>query len=67
MTVNNIVQSLPSNYLKDLNLSDSGEIERILTIMPDGKILEITPDENPKIRISSNEEVTQQNGTDTNE
>ena len=30
-----------------------------MTIMPDGKVLEITPDENPKIRISSNEEVSQ--------
>ena len=47
------------------DLSKSGEIERILTVMPDGKVLEITPDENPKIRISSNEEVSQQNGTDS--
>ena len=47
------------------DLSKSGEIKRILTIMPDGKILEITPDENSKIHISSNEEVSQQNGTDS--
>ena len=47
------------------DLSDSGEIERILTILPDGKVLKITPDENSKIHISSNEEVSQQNGTDT--
>ena len=33
--------------------------------MPDGKILEITPDENPKLRISTDEEMSQQNGTDT--
>ena len=47
------------------DLMESGEIQRIMTIMPDGKVLEITPDENPKIRISSNEEVSQKNGTDT--
>ena len=48
-----------------VDLRESGEIERILTIMPDEKVLEITPDENPKICISSNEEVSEQKGTDT--
>ena len=47
------------------DLSQSREIERIITILPDGKVLEITPDENSKIRVSSNEEVSQQNKTDT--
>ena len=47
------------------DLMESGEIQRIMTIMPDGKVLEITPDENSKIHISSNEEVSQQNGTDS--
>ena len=31
------------------DLSESGDIERIMTILPDGKVLEITPDENSKI------------------
>ena len=47
------------------DLSNLGEIERIITVLPDRKVLEITPDENSKIHISSNEEVSQQNGTDT--
>ena len=47
------------------DLSASREIERIITVLPDGKVLEITPDENSKIHISSNEEVSQQNGTDS--
>ena len=47
------------------DLRASREIERIITVLPDGKVLEITPDENSKIHISSNEEVSQQNGTDS--
>ena len=47
------------------DVRESGEIERILTILPDEKVLKITPDENSKIHISSNEEVSQQNKTDT--
>ena len=47
------------------DVRESGEIERILTILPDEKVLKITPDENFKIHISSNEEVSQQNKTDT--
>ena len=47
------------------DLSESKEIERIITILPDGKVLEITPDENFNLHISSNEEVSQENGTDT--
>ena len=47
------------------DLCKSGDIKRVMTILPDGKILEIAPGENSRIRISSNEEVSQQNGTDT--
>ena len=47
------------------DVKESGEIERMMNILPDGKVLEITPDENSKIHISSNEEVSQQNGTDS--
>ena len=47
------------------DVRESGEIERMMNILPDGKVLEITPDENSKIHISSNEEVSQQNGTDS--
>ena len=47
------------------DLSASREIERIITVLPDGKVLEITLDESSKIHISLNEEVSQQNGTDT--
>ena len=47
------------------DVKESGEIERMMNILPDGKVLEITLDESSKIHISLNEEVSQQNGTDT--
>ena len=47
------------------DVKESGEIERMMNILPDGKVLEIIPEENSKIHISSNEEVSQQNGTDS--
>ena len=37
-----------------VDVKDSGIIERILTILPDEKVLQITPDENSRICISSN-------------
>ena len=37
-----------------VDVKDSGKIERILTILPDEKVLQITPDENSRICISSN-------------
>ena len=41
-----------------VDVKDSGKIERILTILPDEKVLQITPDENSRICISSNWMIT---------
>ena len=46
------------------DLSKSGDIKRVMAILPDGKVLEIAPGENSRIWISSKEEVSQQNGKD---